>query len=108
MDRNEFYKEGNKVLTDEEYSVFINAFDDAEDKCNDISSNLREAISGVMAKLWEKRNSTELVTESFTIVNRFGDITITEHDEIMDGGGEISLDDISSIDKLMDILAEMI
>jgi hypothetical protein len=104
MDRNEFYKEGNKVLTDEEYSVIVNAFDDAEDKCNDISSNLREAISGVMAKLWEKRNSTELVTESFTIVNRFGDITITEHDD----GGEISLDDINSVDKLMDILAEMI
>ena len=108
MDREEFYKEGSKVLTDDEYNVISGAFDDAEETCNDIMSNLREVIKGVMAKLWEKRSCTELTTDRFTIINRFGDITITEHSEVIDGGGEISLDDINSVDKLMDIVAEMI
>lgn len=108
MDREEFYKENNKVLTNEEYDVISNAFADAEDACSDILCNLREVIKGVMAKLWEKRSCTELVTRDFTIINRFGDITITEHSAVMDGAGEISLDDVNSVDKLMDIVSEII
>ena len=108
MDRDKFYKEGNKVLTEEEYNEFSGAFDNAEETCNDILCDLREAITKVMEILWKKRSGTELVTKSFTLINRFGDITITEHSEVIDGGGEISLDDINSVDKLMDIVAEMI
>ena len=105
MDRKEFYKEGNKVLTDAEYGVISRAFDDAEQTCDDVNANLREAITGVMKKLWEKRSSTELVTEHFTIINRFGDITVIEGDDVE---GETSIDDIESVDKLMDIVSEII
>lgn len=105
MDRQEFYKEGNKVLTQEEYNIIYGAFEDAEQTCNDVSANLREAITGVMNKLWEKRSSTELVTEHFTIINRFGDITVIEGDDVE---GETSIDDIEGVDKLMDIVNEII
>ena len=106
MDREEFYKENNKVLTNEEYDVISNAFADAEDACSDILCNLREVVNGVMAKLWEKRSCTELKTKrSFTIINRFGDITIIEDDDVEN---EVSLDDIESVDKLMDIVSEII
>jgi hypothetical protein len=108
MDRNEFYKEGNKVLTEEEYNELSGTFDNAEETCNDLVSDLRDAIINVMDILYNKRSSTELVTKSFTLINRIGDITITEHSEVIDGGGEISLDDINSVEKLMDIVAEMI
>jgi len=108
MDRNEFYKEGNKVLTEEEYNELSGTFDNAEETCNDILCDLRKAIVNVMDILYNKRNSTELVTKSFTLINRIGDITITEHSEVIDGAGEISLDDINSVEKLMDIVAEMI
>ena len=108
MDRNEFYKEGNKVLTEEEYNELSGTFDNAEETCNDLVSDLRDAIINVMDILYNKRSSTELVTESFTLINRIGDITITEHSEVIDGGGEISLDDINSVEKLMDIISEMI
>ena len=107
MDREEFYKEGSKVLTDDEYNVISGAFDNAEETCNDIMSNLREVIKGVMAKLWEKRSCTELTTDRFTIINRFGDITFRHNDD-MSGAGEISLDDVNSVDKLMDIVASII
>ena len=105
MDREEFYKENNKVLTNEEYDVISNAFADAEDACSDILCNLREVIKGVMSKLWEKRSCTELVTRDFTIINRFGDITIIEDDDVEN---EVSLDDVNSVDKLMDIVSEII
>jgi hypothetical protein len=105
MDREEFYKEGSKVLTDDEYNVISGAFDDAEETCNDIMSNLREVVNGVMAKLWEKRSCTELKLLQFTIINRFGDITIIEDDDVEN---EVSLDDIESVDKLMDIISEII
>ena len=88
MERDKFYE--SKVLTDEEYNI----------------DNLREAITGVMTKLYEKRSSTELVTESFTIINRIGDITVIDRD--VDTTDEISIDDISSVDLLMDIVAEII
>ena len=108
MDRNEFYKEGNKVLTEKEYNEVSGTFEKVENACNDLVCELREAITNVMEILWKKRSGTELITKSFTLINRFGDITITEHSEVIDGGGEISLDDINSIDKLMDIVAEII
>ena len=105
MEREEFYKENNKVLTNEEYDVISNAFADAEDACSDIQCNLREVVNGVMAKLWEKRSCTELKTDRFTIINRFGDITIIENDDVED---EVSLEDIKSVDTLMDIVSEII
>ena len=61
-----------------------------------------------MAKLWEKRSCTELTTDRFTIINRFGDITFRHNDDDMSGAGEISLDDVNSVDKLMDIVASII
>lgn len=106
MDRQEFYKEGNKVLTQEEYNTIYRAFEDAEQTCDDVNANLRAAITGVMSKLWEKRSSTELVTEHFTIINRFGDITIKE--PRVDSTEEVSIDDIEGVDKLMDIVNEII
>ena len=105
MDRNEFYKEGNKVLTEEEYNELSGTFDNTEETCNDILCDLREAITKVMDILYNKRNSTELVTKSFTLINRIGDITVIEGDDVE---GETSLDDIESVDKLMDIVSEII
>lgn len=105
MDRKEFYKEGNKVLTEEEYNEFSGAFDNAEETCNDILCDLRKAIAKVMEILWVKRSSTELKTKNYTLINRFGDITVIEGDDVE---GETSIDDINSVDKLMDIVAEMI
>ena len=105
MDRDKFYKEGNKVLTEEEYNELSGTFDNAEETCNDILCDLREAITKVMEILWKKRSGTELVTKSFTLINRIGDITVIEGDDVE---GETSIDDINSVEKLMDIISEMI
>ena len=104
MKRDELYEK--KVLTDEEYGTIVGAYDSAEETLSNVTDNLREAITGVMKKLYEKKSSTELVTDSFTIINRFGDITIIDRDE--DSTDEISIDDINSVDLLMDIVAEII
>lgn len=104
MERNKFYE--SKVLTDEEYKAVSGAFESAEETCSAVIDNLREAITGVMTKLYEKKCSTELVTESFTIINRIGDITVI--DRVVDTTDEISIDDISSVDLLMDIVSEII
>jgi hypothetical protein len=104
MKRDELYEK--KVLTDEEYGTIVGAYDSAEETLSNVTDNLREAITGVMNKLYEKKSSTELVTDSFTIINRFGDITIIDRDE--DSTDEISIDDINSVDLLMDIVAEII
>ena len=104
MERDELYEK--KVLTDEEYGTIIGAYDSAEETLSNVTDNLREAITGVMKKLYEKKSSTELVTGSFTIINRFGDITIIDRD--VDSTDEISIDDINSVDLLMDIVAEII
>lgn len=113
MDRQEFYKEGNKVLTDAEYKVIYRAFEDAEQTCDDVNANLRAAITGVMAKLYQKTSSTELVTEHFILRSK-----PTQHiwliDEVrvieprVDSTEETPLDDIEGVDKLMDILNEII
>ena len=104
MERDELYKK--KVLTDEEYDAVYNAFDNAEEAVAEVMDNIREGITGVMEKLWERESSTELVTDSFTIINRFGDITVINRNE--DSTDETSIDDISSVDLLMDILSEII
>jgi len=104
MERDELYEK--KVLTDEEYGTIMDAYDSAEETINDVMDNLREAIIGVMNKLYEKKASTELVTDSYTIINRFGDITIIDGNE--DSTDEISIDDINSVDLMMDIVAEII
>ena len=106
MTKEEFYKEGNQVLTDAEYQVVSSAFDKAEEMCTDIIENLREGISGIMSKLYEKRSSTEFVGQRFTIINRIEDITIIERR--VDSTDETSIYDINSVDKLMDIYAELI
>jgi hypothetical protein len=106
MDRQEFYKEGSKVLTDAEYKVIYGAFEDAEETCNNVSANLREAITGVMAKLLEKRGSRELTTEHFIITNRNNVVRVIE--PRVDSTEETPLDDIESLDKLMDIVNEII
>ena len=104
MERDEFYEK--KVLTDEEYGTIIGAYDSAEETLSNVTDNLREAITGVMKKLYEKKSSTELVTDSFTIINRSGDIAVIDRNE--DSTDEISIDDINSVDLLMDIVAEII
>jgi hypothetical protein len=104
MKRDELYEK--KVLTDEEYGTIVGAYDSAEETINDVMGNLREAITGIMSKLYEKKNSTELVTDSFTVINRFGDITIIDRNE--DSTDEISIDDIGSVNLMMDIVSEII
>jgi len=106
MDINEFFKEGNKVLTEDEWKVVASTFDSAENAINDVVENLREAVKGVMAKLWEKRNCTELTTDRFTIINRFGDIGVI--DRHVDSTDETSLDDIENVDTLMDIVSNFV
>lgn len=106
MDLKEFFKEGNKVLTEDEWKVVASTFDSAENAINDVVENLREAVKGVMAKLWEKRNCTELTTDRFTIINRFGDIGVI--DRRVDSTDETSLDDIENVDTLMDIVSNFV
>lgn len=106
MDINEFFKEGNKVLTEDEWKVVASTFDSAENAINDVVENLREAVKGVMAKLWEKRNCTELTTDRFTLINRFGDIGVI--DRRVDSTDETSLDDIENVDTLMDIVSNFV
>lgn len=106
MDLKEFFKEGNKVLTEDEWKVVASTFDSAENAINDVVENLREAVKGVMAKLWEKRNCTELTTDRFTIINRFGDIGVI--DRSVDSTDETSLDDIENVDTMMDIVSNFV
>jgi len=106
MDLKEFFKEGNKVLTEDEWNVVASTFDSAENAINDVVENLREAVKGVMAKLWEKRNCTELTTDRFTLINRFGDIGVI--DRRVDSTDETSLDDIENVDTMMDIVSNFV
>ena len=113
MDRQEFYKEGSKVLTDAEYKVIYGIFEDAEETCDSVSANLREAITGVMAKLYQKTSATELVTEHFILKSKpnqyiwlIDEVRVIEPQ--VDSTEETPLDDIESLDKLMDIVNEII
>ena len=113
MNREEFYNEGNKVLTDAEYNVIYGIFEDAEETCDSVSANLREAITGVMAKLYQKTSATELATEHFILKSKPNQY-IWLIDEVrvieprVDSTEETPLDDIESLDKLMDIVNEII
>lgn len=103
MDRNEFYKEGNKVLTEKEYNVVSGTFEKVENACNNLVCELRTTIGDVMEILFAKRNSTELKTRNYTLINRFGDIGVIKNND-----DEVSIDDINSLDTMLDIVAEII
>lgn len=111
MRREEFFSRG--VLGENESNVVGGCFDDAEkqlndieNQLNDIMTNIREAITGVMTKMYEKCSSTEFVSDRFTIINRLGDITIIDRE--IDNEDELSLDNIESVDLLMDILSQFV
>lgn len=106
MERKEFYKEGNQVLTEEEYNELSGTFEKVENTCNDLVSDLRDAINDVMETLWTKRSSTELKTENYTLINRFGDIGVIFEDE--EEPEEMSLDEIQNISTMLDIVSEII
>lgn len=106
MERKEFYKEGNQVLTEEEYNELSGTFEKVENTCNDLVSDLRDAINDVMETLWVKRSSTELKTENYTLINRFGDIGVIFEDE--EEPEEMSLDEIQNISTMLDIVSEII
>ena len=106
MKKEDLYREGSKVLTDNEYDKFMRTFEQAEEKCLEIVCDVREAISGLMNVLWEKRSATEFVGDRFTVINRFGDITFI--DKYEDDTDEKSLYEIDNESLAMDILAEML
>jgi hypothetical protein len=99
MTRDDFFK---NVLSNSEYASISNAFDAFEERANDLIVEVREKIEGVMSTLYEKRSSTEFVGNNVTLINRIGEIGVIENDE------EVSLDDITDLDKLMSILSEFI
>lgn len=101
MTRNDFFKD---VLTKGEYATISKAFDEFEERANDLISEVRAQIEGIMETLYKKKTSTEFVGKNFTLINRIGEIGVIEHSN----GEEISLDDIVSLDKLMDILSEFV
>ena len=105
MTREEFFK---SVLTDAEYASIGKAFDGFEERANDLVTEVRSEIEGIIETLYKKKSSTEFVGKNFTLINRQGEIGVIEHSDIMEDGGEISLDDIMSLDKLFDILCEFV
>ena len=105
MTREKFFK---SVLSDAEYASIGKAFDGFEERANDLVSEIRDEIEKIMERLYAVKNSTEFVGNNFTLINRQGEIGVIEHSDVMEGGGEISLDDIVSLDKLMDILSEFV
>ena len=104
MTRNDFFKD---VLTKGEYATISKAFDGFEERANDLVIEVRAQIEGIMETLYKKKSCTEFVGNYFTLINRIGEICVIEHSNIEDGE-EISLDDIESLDKLMDILVEFV
>ena len=110
MEREELYKK--KVLTDQEYEALSNGFASAEDTCNDIMDNLREIIKSFMVKLHEKCGATSLRTFKFTVYNNDGAISVLLpwFSPIHKTNEELthSLEDIKSVDTLMDIVSEII
>ena len=105
MTREEFFK---SVLTDAEYASIGKAFDGFEVRASDLASEIRAEIEGIMETLYNKKSSTEFVGKNFTLINRKGEIGVIEHSDVMEGGGEISLDDIECITKLFDIMCEFV
>lgn len=99
MERKEFYEK--KVLTDAEYNTINGAFSDAEDVCMNVMLDLRAIIGDIMKTLHDKNGCEELTTENYTIVNRNGVISII--DELVK-----PLEEINSVDTLMDIVSEII
>ena len=104
MTRNDFFKD---VLTKGEYATISKAFDAFEERANDLISEVRAQIEGIMETLYKKKTSTEFVGNYFTLINRIGEICVIEHSNIEDGE-EISLDDIEDVNKLIDILSEFV
>jgi len=104
MTRNDFFKD---VLTKGEYATISKAFDAFEERANDLVSEVRAQIEGIMDTLYKKKTSTEFVGNYFTLINRIGEIGVIEHSNIEDGE-EISLDDIEDVNKLIDILSEFV
>jgi hypothetical protein len=105
MTRDDFFKD---KLSKGEYASISKSFDGFKNRAIDLVVEVRSEIEGIMETLYKKNNSTEFVGKNFTLINRQGEIGIIEHSDIMEDGGEISLDDIASLDKLMDILTEFV
>lgn len=99
MTRDDFFK---NVLSNDEYASINNAFDAFEERASDLIVEVRERIESVMSTLYKKNSSTEFVGNYVTLINRIGEIGVIENDE------EVSLDDITDLDKLMSILSEFI
>ena len=102
MTREEFFK---SVLTDAEYASIGKAFDGFEERANDLASEIRAEIEGIMETLYKKKNSTEFNGSYYTLINRIGEIGVIykqSDDE------ETSLDDIECITKLFDIMCEFV
>lgn len=110
MEREELYK--GQVLTDEEYEALSDGFARAEDTCNDVMENLREIIKGFMVKLHEKCGATSLRTFKFTVYNNDGKISalLPSLSPIRKTNEELTyeLEDIKSVDTLMDIVSEIL
>ena len=92
------------MLTEKEYNEVSGTFEKVENACNDLVCELRDAINDVMQILFAKRSSTELKTKNYTLINRFGDIGVIKNGD----DEEISIDDINSLDTMLDIVAEII
>ena len=104
MTRNDFFKD---VLTKGEYATISKAFDAFEERANDLISEVRAQIEGIMETLYKKKTSTEFVGKNFTLINRIGEICVIEHSNIEDDE-ETSLDDIEDVNELIDILVEFV
>jgi cation transport regulator ChaC len=96
MTREEFFEK--KVLTEDECDHVNNAFTKAEDACMDIMLDIRAEIEDVMTKLEVREGCMTLETQNHLLVSKDGRIMV---DKV------IYLDDIKSVDALMDIFAEV-
>jgi hypothetical protein len=105
MTRDDFFKD---KLSKGEYASISKSFDSFEERVNDLVVEVRSEIEGIMETLYKKKSSTEFVGKNFTLINRQGEIGVIEHSDVMEGGGEISLDDIECITKLFDIMCEFV
>ena len=102
MTRKEFF---DNALTANEYSSISKAFDNFEDRVNDLAVEVRNKIGEIMETLYQKKCVTEYVGKSCKLINRFGDVGVIYNQS---DDEETSLDDIEDVNVLIDILCEFV
>ena len=104
MTREDFYKK--KVLSDSEYNDISCKVDTCEEVCNDLICDMANVIKAFMNKLWEKAKEITFETDSYILIKHSDYVGIVDKD--CDSSDERDIDEISDVDYLYEVIANLV